>query len=82
MALVLVPTSDVAGRMKDGGEVEPNDGLTPVRSARWGNFRGCVPADHMEQLGARNLPDVNVRNGFDVARFYANVAQELSEMGF
>ena len=82
MALVLIPFGDIAGRMKDGGDVEPNDGLTPVRSARWGKFRGCIPADHMEQLGARNLPDVNVRNGLDVARFYANVAQGLSEMGF
>jgi triacylglycerol lipase len=82
MALVLVPFADVAGRMVDGGDVEPNDGLTPVRSARWGTFRGCIPADHMEQLGARNLPDVNVRNGFDVARFYTNVAQDLAERGF
>lgn len=82
MALTLVPLSDVAGRMKDGGDVEPNDGLTPVRSARWGTFRGCIPADHMEQLGARNLPDVNVRNGFDVARFYTNVASDLASRGF
>jgi triacylglycerol lipase len=82
MALLLIPFSDTAGRVTDGGEVEPNDGLTPVRSARWGVFRGCVPADHMEQLGARNLPDVNVRSGFDVARFYTNVAQDLAQRGF
>jgi triacylglycerol lipase len=82
MALVLVPFVDIAGRMTDGGDVEPNDGLTPVRSARWGKFRGCIPADHMEQLGARNIPDVNVRSGFDVARFYTNVAQDLAERGF
>jgi triacylglycerol lipase len=82
MALALVPFTDLAGRMIDGGDIEPSDGLTAVRSARWGTFRGCVPADHMEQLGARNLPDVNVRNGFDVARFYANVAQDLAERGY
>jgi triacylglycerol lipase len=82
MALALVPFVDTAGRATDGGEIEPSDGLTSVRSARWGTFRGCIPADHMEQLGARNLPDVNVRTGFDVARFYTNVAGDLAKRGF
>ena len=59
----------------------PNDGLTAVASARWGRFRGCVPADHMEQLGQYDLPDVNVRTGFDVAWFYAAVAADLAEQG-
>lgn len=81
MALALAPFSDLAGRTDDGS-LEPNDGLTAVSSARWGEFRGCIPADHMEQLGAQNLPDVNVRTGFDVARFYTNVAADLAERGF
>ncbi len=79
MALPLIPFTDVVG--KDGDEFLPNDGLATVASARWGTFRGCIPADHMEQLGQRNLPDVNVQTGFDVARFYANVAGELAERG-
>jgi triacylglycerol lipase len=79
MALMLVPFTDVVGR--SGDDFVPNDGLAAVDSARWGNFRGCIPADHMEQLGQRNLPDVNVQNGFDVARFYANIAGELAEKG-
>lgn len=81
MALPLVPFADVVG--KGAGETAvPNDGLVSVASARWGEFRGCVPADHMEQLGQRNLPDANVRTGFDVARFYAAVAADLAERGF
>jgi triacylglycerol lipase len=63
------------------GDYVPNDGLVPVSSARWGNFRGCVPADHMEQLGQHNLPDANVRTGFDVAHFYAQIAADLAERG-
>jgi triacylglycerol lipase len=81
MALPLVPFADVAGKIDDGTLI-PNDGLVTVASARWGTFRGCIPADHMEQLGQRNLPDANVRTGFDVARFYANVASDLAERGF
>jgi triacylglycerol lipase len=59
-----------------------SDGLCPVQSARWGAFRGCVPADHMEQLGRGNLPDVNVRTGVDIAWFYAGVAADLAARGF
>lgn len=29
----------------------PNDGLVQVRSARWGIFMGCLPADHMKEVG-------------------------------
>ncbi len=81
MALALTPFTELAGRNDTDG-IEPNDGLTSLSSARWGEFRGCIPADHMEQLGAQNLPDVNVRTGFDVARFYSNVAADLAERGF
>ena len=83
MALPLVPFTDIAGRSDAGSDsIAPNDGLTTVASARWGEFRGCVPADHMEQLGQKNLPDANVENGFDVARFYTNLAGDLAARGF
>lgn len=29
----------------------PNDGLVRVADAKWGEFLGCVPADHMDQVG-------------------------------
>jgi triacylglycerol lipase len=74
MALPLAPFADEAET--------PNDGLCPVSSAKWGTFRGCVPADHMEQLGQKNLPDVNVETGFDVAAFYAGIAADLAGRGF
>jgi triacylglycerol lipase len=73
LALTLIPFSDLTD--------QPNDGLITVESAKWGDFRGCIPADHMEQLGQRNLPDANVQNGLDIARFYANVAADLAERG-
>lgn len=81
MATTLIPSSEIVA--DDGsGRSLPNDGLAPVGSARWGRFRGCIPADHMEQLGQYRLPAVNVRTGFDVARFYAEIASELAERGY
>jgi triacylglycerol lipase len=89
MALALVPFASVAGAVSNDlsaangptADIVPNDGLATVASAKWGTFKGCIPADHMEQLGQHSLPDVNVRTGFDVARFYANVAGDLAEQG-
>ncbi len=83
MALPLIPSFDVVGgtNLEGATVADPNDGLCPVTSAKWGRFRGCVAADHMEQLGQSDLPDVNVRTGFDIAFFYANVAEDLAEMG-
>jgi triacylglycerol lipase len=79
MALALVPFTDVAGKSDDA--MLPNDGLATVASTRWGTFKGCIPADHMEQLGQKSIPDVNVRTGFDVARFYTNIAGDLAAQG-
>ncbi|MBL8952183.1 MAG: hypothetical protein JNK82_15480 [Myxococcaceae bacterium] len=79
MALTLVPFDAVVST-KDGARL-PHDGLVSVDSARWGVFRGCVPADHMEQLGQRNLPDVNVTTGVDIARFYTELAADLALKG-
>lgn len=35
-----------------------NDGMVEVASARWGQFMGCIPADHFDEVGqiARNGP--------------------------
>jgi triacylglycerol lipase len=45
-------------------------------------FRGCIPADHLDEVGQprRDVPDV--RTGFDHLRFYRNVAYELASRGF
>ncbi len=84
LATPLLPSYELVGQINpdDPEEVIPNDGLCNVISAKWGRFRGCIPIDHMEQLGQRNIPDVNVRSGFDVAFFYTNIAGELARMGF
>ncbi len=83
LALPLLPLYGIAG----GGEADldlsaPNDGLVTIDSAIWTNFRGCIPADHIEQLGQYNLPDVNVRTGVDVAWFYAGITADLAARGF
>ncbi|MCA9664753.1 MAG: hypothetical protein KC503_04165 [Myxococcales bacterium] len=59
----------------------PHDGLVAVASARWGTFRGCVPADHYDMVGQIGSFGVDPRSGFDAARFYANLAADLAARG-
>ena len=35
----------------EGGQLEVNDGLVTVASAKWGTFEQCVPADHLKEVG-------------------------------
>jgi triacylglycerol lipase len=59
-----------------------NDGMVEVRSARWGRFMGCVPADHFDEVGqiARLVPDL--LSGFDHLAFYRDIVRRLREAGF
>ena len=53
-----------------------NDGLVAVESAKWGDFRGTLAADHGRQVGFRlALGD------FDSKAFFLQVARELAARG-
>jgi triacylglycerol lipase len=54
-----------------------NDGLVAVASAKWGEFRGTLDADHGQQVGFRFAP-----GPFDSKGFFLEVAQDLAERGF
>ena len=61
-----------------GGAQEPNDGVVPVDACVWGEFLGCIAADHWDQIGqAAGLSDQ-----FDFRSFYQTHAAFLSEQGF
>lgn len=40
-----------ASFLEEGILLKVNDGLVTVQSAKWGQFEGCVPADHFKQVG-------------------------------
>ncbi len=56
-----------------GTEQRPHDGVVSVASARWGQFRGCIPADH----GDANAGDIDSDTGFSRLEFYRQLAGEL-----
>lgn len=58
----------------------PQDGMATVESAKWGHFRGCIPADHLDQVGQIFVEDEErplFGTGFDHIRFYRNLAYDL-----
>jgi triacylglycerol lipase len=61
-----------------------NDGLCPVESARWTNFRGVVTTRGcfgISHGGIIDLYRVNYK-GVDIPGFYLTIVRELAEKGF
>jgi len=56
-----------------------NDGIVPVESAIWGEYRGEIPADHFDEVG--QLAGVTGPN-FNHLAFYLDLAQDLIVEGF
>lgn len=54
---------------------EDNDGMVPVSSAKWGQFRGTVHADHLELVGwSIRLPDARSDRPLNHLAFWSEVA--------
>jgi triacylglycerol lipase len=59
-----------------------NDGLVPVGSAKWGSFLGCIPADHLDEVGQIAGQSPGSGNAFDHILFYRQLADWLVSKGF
>ncbi len=56
-----------------------NDGMVAIESAKWGNFRGVLEADHLDMTG---FWFGDTSKYFGHKKFYTDIAKELAEMGF
>jgi triacylglycerol esterase/lipase EstA (alpha/beta hydrolase family) len=57
---------------------EDSDGMVPVASAQWGDYRGEVPADHLDEIGQFQDTD---NAAFDHLAFYRDEVRRLAAMG-
>lgn len=78
------PLMSVTEAMIDGGfgQNDPNDGLVRVADARWGEFWGCVPADHMDEVGQLVGDSPGLANGFDHEEMFSDIVKELRKKGY
>lgn len=60
---------------------EPNDALVRVVDARWGEFLGCVPADHLDEVGQLLGDGPGLGNDWDHLAFYADLVAVLRDRG-
>jgi triacylglycerol lipase len=75
---VLMPS--LVWKIVGHGRGDANDGVATVAGAKHGTFRGCIPADHMDEVG--QVQDTyDTATGFDHLRFYRNMAFELAAAG-
>ena len=54
---------------------------TPVKSGRWGEFWGCVPADHLDEIGQLFGDDPGVGNDWKYLDFYTSLVATLRQKG-
>ena len=78
---VTAPWSSTS-RSDDGAVLaSPSDGMVSVASAKWGTFRGCIPADHYDVIGQIGHTARDGQSGFDAPLFYRWVASDLASQG-
>lgn len=74
----LVPMAALAAH---GTQLRPNDGMVTVESSKWGEFQGCIPADHLDEVGQPGDEGPDPHTGFDHLLFYRTLAFELAAQG-
>lgn len=76
---LLFPTESIlSGNLFDQ---EANDGLVRVQDARWGEFLGCVPADHLDEVGQLLGDGPGLGNDWDYMTFYDDLVRFLRGEG-
>ncbi|MDI3289631.1 alpha/beta fold hydrolase [Polyangium sp. 15x6] len=64
------------------GDPYPNDGLVRVVDSKRGEFWGCLPVDHLDEVGQLFGDAAGIGNGWKHKVFYADVVAELRKRGF
>lgn len=72
------PLIAFAGAIVGDNHFVSNDGLVSVESAKWGDFQGCIPADHIDEIGQGDTH----HSEFDPVSFYRTIAFQLAADGY
>lgn len=89
MLAVMEGTLDDGDPLWNWGNEHPNDGLVRVESSKWGRFLGCIPADHLDEVGQLFGDDPGcyweglnyICNDFDYLEFYVDLIAWLRAQG-
>jgi len=59
-----------------------HDGLVRAKDAHWGEFWGCVPADHLDQVGQLFGDSPGLGNDWKYLPFYADLVAYIHQRGY
>ena len=68
----------------DGNGSEPfvHDGLIRAVDAKWGEFWGCIPGDHLDEIGQIFGASPGVGNPWKYKDFYLGLVKHIRELGY
>lgn len=69
-------------RYSEAALEEPNDGLISVENQKWGEFLGCVPADHFDEVGQIAGDPPGPENDWDHEEFFVSLVEFLHDRGY
>lgn len=77
------PLLAVTESILDGGLFQslPNDGLVRVEHGKHGEFWGCIPADHLDEVGQLFGDGPGLGNDWDYKKFYVDLVAALRARG-
>lgn len=78
----LNPLLKLTGVVLRGTDGITHDGLVRARDARWGQFWGCIPADHMDEVGQILGQGPGAGNDWGYLEFYSELVAYLRSLGF
>jgi hypothetical protein len=78
MDALLVPG---AAFVAHGLSLLPNDGMVTVENTNWGTFKGCIAADHLDEVGQSKASGSDPSPGPNHLSFYRRVAAGLQARG-
>ena len=67
--------------VSEADDAIPNDGLVRVEDAKWGLFLGCVPADHLDEVGQLIGDNPGAGNDWDYLAFSLDLVDWLRQRG-
>ena len=77
--LFILPEAINDGEIGPG---HPNDGMVRVIDAHFGRFLGCIPADHMDEVGHLFGDSPGLGNDFDYLQFWSDLIAWLRAQGY
>ncbi len=78
----LNPLFDAFALLLNGDQDYENDGLVRAKDAQWGQFWGCLPADHVDEIGQILGEGPGVGNNWKYLDFYTQVIAYMRSQGY